>query len=577
MDLTPQPPLSTNPPSGGSIPPSPANPVGPPPPPPPPTPVSTPAAPGASIPEDVARQIFTVSKQPAPPSSSPFTSPSPTGAPPSSRGGILLFFVILTLIGAFGGLGYLGRLPSIVQKAFDTSVGALFKLTPANPYVLLDHASRDFQNSKGFHFEGAFEIVLTLPEETVTPESPQGSSEPTSTPLTEESNDQVSSRVLGEFAQAPAFGKFGVQATLTPTPTLTPEVSVTVPATETPVTVESSTPEQMPPVTEGGAKRIGTFSGDASGGNVQASIVFSNTNQTEGTSQTAPLDIRLVGDQAYYVMQGAANPDGQAPSQEWLASPKEQFISQEIADFLNVHTWKPRTQKATFIGSEKINNQTTRHFNYTITARGTQENDQSALVDIWYSKRPEKIKIEQSVTQDSVTLTLTAEITFSNWNTAVAITAPEQSVTGGGQALTDVFSQDNAVQEASTPTATPETIPPPPVVSETPVVSEAHTRDVTRKADLKTISDALSAYYAKVGAYPDTDDSVHQANDPRGVLSVLVEKGYLKALPNDPQSPTYYYGYRSDGTGYSLSSVLEDTSDTSGKTVGNYFIYRIEK
>ncbi len=575
MDITPQPPFSTSPPSGGSIPPSPVNPVGPMP---PPAPVSTPAAPGAPIPEDVARQIFTVPKQPTPPSSSPFTSPSPTKAPPSSRGGILLFFVVLTLIGAFGGLGYLGRLPSIVQKAFDTSVGGLFKLTPANPYVLLDRLSRDFQNSKGFHFEGAFEIVLTVPEETITPESPQGSPEPMSTPLTQESTDQVSSRVLGEFAQAPAFGKFGEsQASATPTPTFTPEVGATVDVSETPVTVESSTPEQMPPVTEGGAKRVGTFSGDASGGNVQASIVFSNTNQTEGTSQTAPLDIRLVGDQAYYVMQGAAIPDGQAPSQEWLASSKEQFISQEIADFLNVHTWKPRTQNARFIGSEKFNNQTTRHFNYTITARGTQENDQSALVDIWYSKKPEKIKIEQSVTQNSVTLTLAAEITFSNWNTAVAITAPEQSVTGDGQALTDVFSQDNTVQETFTPTSTPETIPTTPVVSETPVVLEAHKRDVTRKADLKTISDALSAYYAKVGAYPDTDDSVHQANDPRGVLSALVEKGYLKVLPSDPQAPSYYYGYRSDGTHYSLSSVLEDTSDTSGKTVGNYFIYRIEK
>ena len=565
MDLAPQIPLSTNPPQGGSIPPTSANPIGP-------TPVPPPPPPGAPISEDVARQIFSAPRQSVPPSNPP-VSPSATPPPPRSRRGVLLFFVILTLIGAFAALGYLGRLPSIVQKAFDISVGAVFKLTPANPHVLLERLSRDFSGTKGFHFEGAFEVAVSVPEKVIEPEGPQDSPESTFTPVTQRSGDQVSTRVLGEFAQAPAFGKFGVpQATLTPIPTFTPEVSASVSVTETPATVGSSTPDQMPPPTGTGVKRVGTFSGEASGGNVQASITFSNTDQTEGTSQTAPLDIRLVEDQAYYVMQGQVSPDAQPPSQEWFASPKEQFISQEIVDFLKVNTWKSRVQNARFIGSEKINNQTTRHFNYTITSRDAQATGQNVLVDVWYSKKPEKIKIEQSASQHGVTLTINAEITLSNWNTAVVITAPEQSVTDGAHALTDIFSQDVLVEETLTPTPTPETVPATPVIS-----SEAQERDVTRKADLKAIADALSTQYAKVGAYPDTDDSVHQANDPQGVLSVLVEKGYLKALPNDPQASTYYYGYRSDGTHYSLSGVLEDTSDTSGKTVGNYFIYRIEK
>ena len=96
--------------------------------------------------------------------------------------------------------------------------------------------------------------------------------------------------------------------------------------------------------------------------------------------------------------------------------------------------------------------------------------------------------------------------------------------------------------------------------------------DATRKADLLKIKDALKAYYQATQSYP-VSATVDKTNDPNTVLKVLVPT-YLPSLPTDPVS-TKYYGYTSDGKTFSLTSVLDDTTDLSGLKVGNYFIYKV--
>lgn len=101
-------------------------------------------------------------------------------------------------------------------------------------------------------------------------------------------------------------------------------------------------------------------------------------------------------------------------------------------------------------------------------------------------------------------------------------------------------------------------------------------RDQKRKADLKTIQDALLAYKVQNGNYPSTLGAVEKTRDVASNLKSALVPKYLEALPVDPESEKYYYGYKSDdGASCELSSILEVRTDPEGESVGSYWIYKL--
>lgn len=110
------------------------------------------------------------------------------------------------------------------------------------------------------------------------------------------------------------------------------------------------------------------------------------------------------------------------------------------------------------------------------------------------------------------------------------------------------------------------------VTEETSTTTTTSNNDATRKTDLVKIKDALKSYYQANQSYP-VSEVVDKTNDPKSVLTVLIPT-YLPALPTDPIS-TQYYGYTSDGKTFTLTAVLDDTTDPTGVKAGNYYLYKV--
>jgi type II secretory pathway pseudopilin PulG len=92
-----------------------------------------------------------------------------------------------------------------------------------------------------------------------------------------------------------------------------------------------------------------------------------------------------------------------------------------------------------------------------------------------------------------------------------------------------------------------------------------------RKSDLANIAKALDNYRTNTGQYPVSSGSEKISST--GNLYKSLVSDYITQLPIDPLDPTYYYGYESDNTNYTLSAILEDTSDSDGRKVGSKNIY----
>jgi hypothetical protein len=97
------------------------------------------------------------------------------------------------------------------------------------------------------------------------------------------------------------------------------------------------------------------------------------------------------------------------------------------------------------------------------------------------------------------------------------------------------------------------------------------TGDSKRKSDLATIAKALEKYYSSNNSYPKVSgvEKIYSS----GALCLALVPAYLEAMPLDPNNPTNYYGYESDGENYSLSSILEDSTDKTGTQVGKNYLY----
>lgn len=95
--------------------------------------------------------------------------------------------------------------------------------------------------------------------------------------------------------------------------------------------------------------------------------------------------------------------------------------------------------------------------------------------------------------------------------------------------------------------------------------ARSRARDAERKSDLKNIQTALRLYYNDNGSYPAASvlpwGSEWTSSDGKTV--------YMQTLPQDPlSSQTYEYVLNAtDSDSYTLSACLENTSDTSGKSI----------
>ena len=99
-------------------------------------------------------------------------------------------------------------------------------------------------------------------------------------------------------------------------------------------------------------------------------------------------------------------------------------------------------------------------------------------------------------------------------------------------------------------------------------------RDAQRKNDLMQIKLALDRYFSEKGSYP-VAAKTDKTNNKKGVLNKTFVPNYLKKMPVDPKDPTYWYGYKSDGTTFELWCLLEYKKDPDAKKTGNIYIYKL--
>jgi type II secretion system protein G len=98
--------------------------------------------------------------------------------------------------------------------------------------------------------------------------------------------------------------------------------------------------------------------------------------------------------------------------------------------------------------------------------------------------------------------------------------------------------------------------------------SQMKARDAQRKSDLQNLSKSLEMYYNDKGAYPLADNGkvlgIEWGSD-QGFTDTSVTGGavYMVKMPKDPSGGSYYYVSETDGTGYRLYALLENTKDSS--------------
>lgn len=98
------------------------------------------------------------------------------------------------------------------------------------------------------------------------------------------------------------------------------------------------------------------------------------------------------------------------------------------------------------------------------------------------------------------------------------------------------------------------------------------TDDEQRKADLDSIKEALLNYYAGEGQFP-VSETLMLLVSGNALESKLVPT-YLSLLPEDP-SMSKSYGYKSDGMTFTLTAVLDDTTDPEATVEGGKAIYNV--
>lgn len=104
--------------------------------------------------------------------------------------------------------------------------------------------------------------------------------------------------------------------------------------------------------------------------------------------------------------------------------------------------------------------------------------------------------------------------------------------------------------------------------------AQGNAKDAQRTKDLQTIAAALGEYKNNFGLYPISRDLLKSTTAGNALESALTPE-YLEKLPVDPDGSKYYYGYRSDGFSYTLTSILEDGSVEGAKRGANIYYQEI--
>lgn len=112
------------------------------------------------------------------------------------------------------------------------------------------------------------------------------------------------------------------------------------------------------------------------------------------------------------------------------------------------------------------------------------------------------------------------------------------------------------------------------VASSDRVAPENLTGDAKRKEDVRIMLAALEKYKNDNDKYPVSTDLLKLDTADNVIYKALVPR-YLTSLPVDPKSAEgWYYAYKSaDGNKCSISSRLENTSDTEGALINNVLLY----
>lgn len=103
------------------------------------------------------------------------------------------------------------------------------------------------------------------------------------------------------------------------------------------------------------------------------------------------------------------------------------------------------------------------------------------------------------------------------------------------------------------------------------------TPDETRKADLANLQSALKNYYAAMGKYPVSDKITFLGEESNVLQTELVVGNYVSQIPLDPAYPDKKYGYISNGTTFTLSAVLDDSTDLEVVVENGLNLYKVNQ
>lgn len=130
-----------------------------------------------------------------------------------------------------------------------------------------------------------------------------------------------------------------------------------------------------------------------------------------------------------------------------------------------------------------------------------------------------------------------------------------------------------ALDASASPSGTSALVPtasPSPLVSTAPI-----TPDEQRKADIGAIASALDQYYAANSSVPLAAQGWYVPSSQASTLSTSIAS-YLPTFPQDPSSTQSYMYASRDGQTYTVSALLENSSDPEGTTYSGRVYYIIE-
>ena len=296
-----------------------------------------------------------------------------------------------------------------------------------------------------------------------------------------------------------------------------------------------------------------------------------------------------------YVKSSDIKFDDKAESGKWLQYQLAGFSAKNTwEDFTNIKFDTGLSVSGTRVGNDKLSDG--RAFHYKIYSMELGDSLASLGVpgsaidsingDVWIGIRDhliKKVSLEITPSVASSVTKLNVELNFSEYGADNSITEPTldnvvkistpantSSASGNSstETATDNASGDGLVDDTTTHSATS---------TPTPTVnSSARTaNDIRRNSDLESLKSALLQYKAKNGRYPISNNYLNIGKSGNVLEKALVTK-YISSLPSDPNAASgWWYGYKSDGTTFTLSARFENIYDAEVTNVNGIYLHYI--